>query len=168
MISFLFALLFLLLLTAAVAVWYVGCFFSARLRARLWPSELPPGVAEAPPWWRYGDVAWRGFLRATPVTAMGGGTFFVLGGWCFMLLTSFGEFEFVSNQAARDWLGWGLTAGAVGMVAGLLVGLVVFLFNRPNWLVAPAYRGQAGAIEEWSVGGRGDAGGRTPHAPRGD
>jgi hypothetical protein len=66
-----------------------------------------------------------------------------------MLLTSFGSLQFVSNQAARDWLGWGLTIGFVGMIAAVPLSLSVFLFNWPNIVVPPAYRYQPGAVQEW-------------------
>ena len=71
------------------------------------------------------------------------------GGWCFMLLTSFGQFEFISNQSARDWLGWGFTVGFAGLLGALLLSVSVFLFNQPKVVVAPAYRQQPGALQEW-------------------
>jgi hypothetical protein len=142
MISFAVAVISLVLVTAALVFIYfrLGVF---------WPSQAPAKIVPAPIFWRYGDVAWRGCLRMLPVAAIGGGTCAVASFWCFMLLTSFGSFQFVSNQAARDWLGWGLTIGFVGMIAAVPLSLSVLLFNWPKIVVPPGYRYQPGAVDEW-------------------
>jgi hypothetical protein len=111
MIGFVLAVLALAIMTVSMVFFYCRLGF-------FWPSQAPAKIIPAPILWRYGDVAWTGFLRMAPVI-IGGWTFLVASGWCFMLLTSLGRFEFVSNQAARDWLGWGLTVGFVGMLAAV-------------------------------------------------
>jgi hypothetical protein len=143
-VSFVLAALALAIMTVSLVYLYLNL-------GKFWPSQTPSStVILAPPIsWPYGDVAWRGFARAMPVGGIGGWTLAVFAFWCFMLLTSFGRFEFVSNQAARDWLGWGLTVGFVGMLGALLLSMSVFLFNRPKLVVPPAYRHLPGAVEEW-------------------
>jgi hypothetical protein len=143
MVGFVLAGLSLAILTLTLVFLYCNL-------GKFWPSEAPAKVIPAPPTsWPYGDVAWRGGVRAIPVAGIGGSTFLVVGFWCLMLLASFGHSEFVSNQAARDWLGWGLTVGFVGMLVAAALCVSVFLFNRPKLLVPPAYRRLPGAIEEW-------------------
>jgi hypothetical protein len=142
MIGFVLAILALAIVTVSLVFLYCNL-------GKFWPSQARTKVIPEPPTsWPYGDVAWRGCIRAA-VGGLGGWTFLVASSWCFMLLTSFGRFEFVSNQAARDWLGWGLTVGLVGMLLAALLSVVVFLFNRPKRAVPPAYRHLPGAIEEW-------------------
>jgi hypothetical protein len=143
MISFVLAVISLAIITVSLVYLYCNL-------GKLWPSQASANVIPAPPiTWPYGDVAWRGCVRAIPVGGIGGWTFAVVAFWCFMSLTSFDRFEFVSNQAARNWLGWGLTVSLIGALAALLLSMSVFLFNRPKLVVPPAYRNQPGAIEEW-------------------
>jgi hypothetical protein len=143
MISFALAVLSVAILTVTMVYLYCNL-------GKFWPSEAAAKAIPSPPTsWPYGEVTWRGFVRAGPVGGIGGGTFLVVMSWCFMPLTSFGRFEFVSNQPARDWLGWGLTVGFVGVVAAAALGVLVLLFNRPKLLVPPAYRHLPGAIDEW-------------------
>jgi hypothetical protein len=80
---------------------------------------------------------------------LAGGTFLLVASWSFMLLTSLGSFEFVSDKAVRDWLGWGLTVGLAGLVLSSGLATCVFLFNQPKLLVPPGMRHQPGAVDEW-------------------
>lgn len=142
MISFVGAVLSLVALTAAMV------FIYCRLGV-LWPSQTSAKIVPVPTFWPHSDVALRGCLRMLPVSAVGGGTCAAGSFWCFMLLTSYGSFEFVSNQTARDWLGWGLTIGSIGMIVTVPLSLSVFFFNWPKIAVPPAYRYQTGAVDEW-------------------
>jgi hypothetical protein len=72
-----------------------------------------------------------------------------------MLLTSLGSVEFVGDNVARNWLGWGLTIGLAGLVLSSALDMSIFLFNQPKLLVPPGMRHQPGAIEEWWHRGRG-------------
>lgn len=162
MIRFAFAAFFLLFLTGLLVIGYLRTFSKGGL-SRVWPSDEPARVSTPPVWWRYGDVSWRGYVRVIPFGGLVGGTFLVLEAWCFMLLTSFGQFQFVSNQAARDWLGWGLTIGFAGLVVSFLLSMSVFLFNQPKLLVPPGLRHQPGAIEVWRNRWRGRTDGHASH-----
>jgi hypothetical protein len=148
-VQFVLAVLALVILTGGMLFLYLRVL-TGEGRSRLWPSGEPAWYAKAPPWWRYGDVAWRGYARALAFGGVIGGTFLVLALWCFMLLTSLGSFEFVSDKSARDWLGWGLTVGFAGLIASAIVSMSIVLTNRPRMLVPPGLRDQPGAIDEWS------------------
>lgn len=147
MIQFVLAVLALVFLTGGMVFLYLSVLIGTG-GARIWPSGEPARFAKTPPWWRYGDVAWRGNVRALAFGGVVGGSFLVLMAWCFMLLTSLGSFEFISDKSARDWLGWGLTVGLVGLVASAIICMAIVLINRPRALVPPGLRDQPGAIEE--------------------
>lgn len=123
-----------------------GLFFVSRL-PHIWRNELPSAYDpdDVPGGWPYGGALWRGMIRLISLTGP-----FALAIGVTIVLDSIDRGPVV--QAL-----WLLGAG-VGFVLGCL-GLSVVFFNRPKWVVAPHFRPQPGAVQEW-------LGAAVPRTPR--
>lgn len=117
---------------------------------RMWHDERVG--RSVPYWWAYGEVAWRGYIRAMPSIAAVGGPGLVVAAWCFVLGTSLDGHNIVENSAVREWLHIGAVAGAACAIVGVVIGAIVFLFNKPRSVVAPYLRKDPGAIDAWHAG----------------
>jgi hypothetical protein len=79
---------------------------------------------EAPDWWPFDMPTWRAVIRAGPVGAL--------------------EAAFAAlNYFVRHPVTQGL------VLATLALMIVIGLYNRPSWAVAPRFRRYPGAIDEW-------------------
>jgi hypothetical protein len=68
--------------------------------------------------------------------------------WSFMLWTSINGHDLVNNTAIRSLLPIGVIVGFALMLLGAAIGVVVFLFNRPRFLVPPPLRSDHGLLSE--------------------
>ena len=116
------------------------------LAPRAWRGQLTFDPGRPPGWWVWGGPLWRGWVRTTFwVCAMG---------WLFPVLALVAGV--VSSEdplpSGLHVPGWYL-ALFVGWLGGFLAGIgSIVLFSRPKVLIPPRYRGQSGAIKEWSRG----------------
>ena len=139
------------LASISLGVLTVFALYSPFAVSRLWSGKAK--LPESPPaWWTFGAVAWRGYLRAMPITAALGAPALALTFWCFMLLTSAGGHPFVAYPTVTNLLRIGFIVGAVIDLVAFTSGLLVFMFNKPSRLVAPHHRSQHGALKEWFPG----------------
>ena len=103
-------------------------------------------IVGPPRGWLYGETVWREYLRAMPAISIVGGPGIVIAGWSFLLLTSLNGSQLVANPLMRSALLVGAALGAVCAVVGIMLGILVVLFNWPSGLVMPSLRSERGAI----------------------
>jgi hypothetical protein len=84
-------------------------------------------------WWPFDLPAWRGLIRTGPVAAVEG-----------LLVGAKSLVSLLPAPSALD----AVLQGAILLTLALM--LLVALYNRPAWAVAPRFRGFPGAVAEWN------------------
>ena len=110
---------------------FLGVIYAVVAR-RVWRGESGLDGDVPPEWWFLGDATWRGVARAYIATGP------------FVLLIFAGGLiaEFTDAYDA------GMAVAVSGMLLGALVHGSIVLFNRPQALVPPHLRAEAGALAE--------------------
>ena len=98
---------------------------------------MTPNPYPAPPeWWPFDLPAWRGLVRTGPAGAVEG-----------VLFAAKSLVSLLDETPVTNALGAVLQASML-LTLGLMV--LVVLYNRPAWAVAPRFRAFPGALAEWN------------------
>jgi len=121
----------------------LGAVAAASRLPKVWRGQAGAAFDRVQPWWFYGEIAWRGWVRAIP---SGSVTFLVM---LVSLWVSFlaGGFKDGAGGAARPIF---LVLVIMGIFL-LTLAVLVFLLNWPKAAVAPHLRSQPGALQEWAA-----------------
>jgi hypothetical protein len=119
----------------AAGILAVACFFTWTL-SKDWRRNPSAIFANVPSWWLWSPPAWWGWIRAVP-------TFVVVvwlfgGGWIYA--------SFEADAADRGDIPLGLRLLVVAILAMFFIALGVVFFNRPRFIVQPAFRSQRGIL----------------------
>lgn len=121
-----------LLLIAAIACGVGSVLVLVRVPG-LWKGSLDVEQALRS-WWLWGPVSMRAVIRAH------------LAGWFSFVVgsTVVGLMLIAPNAPKAFWVTLAALWAGVAMLA-----ISAALFARPNWIIAPRFRGQPGAVQEW-------------------
>lgn len=102
---------------------------------KFWRGETDHDPFVVSPIWPFGAPLWRGAVRAVPALSP--------------LVPLALVVHLLVNVAGYDAETLIVALPAVAILAAITAGWTIALFNRPSRLVAPAWRAQPGAVEEW-------------------
>ena len=107
--------------------------YGVRVARSEWRGAGGADPNAAPEWWPFDLPAWRGLIRTGPVAAVEG-----------LLVGTRSLASFLHAPSALD----AVLQGAILLTLALM--LLVALYNRPAWAVAPRFRAMPGAVAEWN------------------
>jgi len=117
---------------------------------RVWHHEWTH-LDRTPYSWRWGDAAWRGYVRALPASIMGFGVLSAT----VPLLMLFPEDP--QGPFVRPY--WFILLSQGMLIVPLLSMGTAILFNQPKFIVPPHLRAQPGMLAEWAAAWRARRGG---------
>jgi len=138
--------------TDAAAILVLVFLFAVLVRhlPRIWRCEretLRRVERGLKPLWPFGEVHWRGLVRALPPLIISVG-FLIIG-----VSLTFVPVPTENRGARLDPAGIGLLLAAGCFATCFVCHITVVLLNWPKWVVPPPRRHEPGALQEW-IGAR--------------